>query len=117
MQFKFPKNDHKYFWTNHSKQKLLQYNLTPNLVKRVIRNAERKEEGIAPDTIVVMRRKNKKDPKKGETWVMYQKFGSKLKIISAWIYPGETKKGKEIFVPDEVWIELERGKLNNKIQN
>lgn len=109
MNFKQPKDDHKYLWTVHSKQKLFQYALGPNVVKRVIRYPDRKEEGIAPKTIAVMKRRDGKSSKK-ELWVMYQKRGSKKRIISAWIYPGESPTGKEIFVPDEVWEELDKHK-------
>lgn len=126
MQIKPPKNDRNYFWTLHSQRKLFQYGLTPNRIKRIIRHPDRKEEGIAPRTIAVMQRKSKKDSKKGEIWVMYQKnlktknlklkakddgkikiYPGQLKIISAWIYPSETPKGKEIFIPDEAWEELQ----------
>jgi len=31
---------------------------------------------------------------------------SKTKIISAWIYPGVSPKGKDIYVPEDVWKEL-----------
>ena len=73
-----------------------------------------------------MQRKNRKDPKKGEVWVMYQRnlktkilklknedikkikiSPGQLKIISVWIYPAETPKGKEIFIPEEAWEELQ----------
>lgn len=132
MNVKPPKNDRNYFWTMHSQRKLFQYGLSPNKIKRIIRYPDRKEEGIALDTIAVMQRKNKKNPQKGEIWVMYQRKlkvkseklkvknekakvekdeklqagMGQIKIISAWIYPAETPKGKEIFVPDEVWEEL-----------
>lgn len=123
-----PKNDHKYTWTYHSKGKLIQYGIGPGLVKRIIRHPERKEEGIAEQTIAVMKTKGKKNTQ--EVWVMYQiaKSGKrkvkslesktrnsnpgKIIIISAWIYPGVSPKGKEIFVPDEVWDEI--SKLKDK---
>ncbi len=156
MQTKPPKNDRNYYWTMHSQYKLFQYGLTPNRIKRIIRHPDRKEEGIAPETIAVMQQKNRKDPKKGEVWVMYQKkskvksekparnashkeagrlkvekeknlkdnnkkssvignqsqssnniLPGQIKIISAWIYPAESPKGKEIFIPDEAWEELQ----------
>jgi len=45
---------------------------------------------------------------------MYQMFKGKKKIISAWIYPGKTEPGAEIYVPDEVWEELQKtNKFNN----
>lgn len=105
MSFKQPQNDHKYLWTVHSKGKLFQYRITPNNVKRVIRHPDRKQEGIAAKTIAAMKRKDTKSAKK-ELWVMYQLVGSKKRIISTWIYPGESTKGEEIFVPDEVWEEI-----------
>lgn len=134
---KLPKNDSKYHWTLHSKYKLMQYNLSPNVINRIVRFPERTETGIAPDTIAVMKSKGK-DKNYKEIWVMYQKKGnsrsslattvttnlaladkqevyeklngilkaSKKKIISVWIYPGKSPKGKQIYVPDEVWTEL-----------
>lgn len=133
MQTKPPKNDKDYYWTMHSQRKLFQYGLTPNKVKRIIRNPDRKEEGIAPRTVAVMQRKNKKDPKKGEVWVMYQKNkkskildfkndegkflkiqAGQMKIISAWVYPAETPKGKEIFIPEEAWEELQKDESDTK---
>jgi len=113
MNPKQPKNDHKYLWTFHSKGKLFQYGITPNNVKRVIRHPDRKQEGIAEETIAVMKRKDTKSAKK-ELWVMYQKIGAKKRIISAWIYPGESPKGKEIFVPDDVWVEIEKFSIREK---
>ena len=104
MQFPEPKDDRKYLWTSHSKRKLFQYGLTPNMIKRVINYADRKEEGIAEKTIAIMKDRSTKITQKE----MYQKVGSKKRIISAWIYPGKTKPGAEIYVPDEVWEELER---------
>lgn len=113
MNTKQPKDDHNYTWTVHSKGKLFQYSITPNSVKRVIRFPDRKEEGIAEKTIAVMKRKDTKSTKK-ELWVMYQTVGSKKRIISSWIYPGESPKGNEIFVPDEVWDEIAKFANVNK---
>lgn len=108
MEPKALKDDRNYTWTLHSKFKLFQYNLSPSLIKRVARFPDRVEEGIAPNTIAVMKRKDKKDKNqtKQELWVMYQKLGRKKKIISAWIYPGESPKGKEIFIPEDTLEEL-----------
>jgi len=105
------KNTREFFWTNHSKYKLFYYSLGPTIVKKVIRRPERIEEGIAPKTTAVMIRKDTKKQKK-EVWVMYQKnkkqekIISRIKIISTWIYPGVSPKGKEIFIPEDVWKEL-----------
>lgn len=100
-----PKDNHAYLWTSHSKYKLFQYAIGPGSVKRVMKYPDRKEEGIAENTIAVMKRKDTKTVKK-ELWVMYQNVGRKKRIISAWIYPGESPKGREIFVPDDVWEEI-----------
>ncbi len=101
------------------------------MVKNVIRKPDRVENGIAPKTTAVMKRKDGKKTKK-EVWVMIQKHGawsmehgtkkeeknkceineiklgySRTKIISAWIYPGVSPKGKDIYVPEDVLAELE----------
>jgi hypothetical protein len=107
MFYKEVKNDNRHLWTSHSKYKLVQYNLGPGVVKRVIRTPDRIEDGIAPDTVAVMKDRSTKSQEK-EMWVMYQKVKSKIRIISTWIYPGKTKKGKEIFIPDDTLEELQR---------
>jgi hypothetical protein len=148
MQIKLPKNDHKYHWTMHSQFKIKQYGLSANKIKRIIRFPDRKEEGIAPNTVAVMKRRNRNNPQKGEIWVMYQRklkvqnsklkventnpdvstkggrlsvishqpavesLLGKIKIISAWVYPGVSPKSEEIFVPDDAWEELEN--INSK---
>ena len=125
------KNTREFFWTNHSKYKLLQYGFSPTAVKSVIRRPDRIETGIAPKTTAVMKRKDSKKMKK-EVWVMYQTYKNtklylprrqagkttkvqkltnqlmfaKTRIISAWIYPGVSPKGKDIYVPEDVWKEL-----------
>ncbi|MDZ7611312.1 MAG: hypothetical protein U5L10_00960 [Candidatus Moranbacteria bacterium] len=111
MQIKIPQDDYKYLWTRHVVGKIFQYGITPNRVKRIINNPQRREEGIAPSTVAVMQKKSKKEDK-GELWVMYQTVGGKKRVISTWVYPGVTPKGKEIFVPDEVWMEIEKYKKN-----
>jgi len=103
-----PKSDHKYFWTQHCVGKIFQYGIGGNKIKRIINYPDRKEEGIAPQTIAVMRKKSKKDHSKGEEWVMYQLKKSKKIVISVWFYPGITPPGKQIFIPDEVWDEIAR---------
>ncbi len=101
------KNDRYFFWTNHAKYKLLQYGLSPTTVKKVLRRPERTEEGVAPETSAVMQRKDTKKTKR-ELWVMYQKVAGsvRVKIISAWIYPGVSPEGKEIFLPEDIWEAL-----------
>lgn len=110
-----PRDDKKYLWTFHSKQKMFFYGMGPGTVKRIIRHPDRKQEGIAENTIAAMKKKRTKQPQ--EMWVMYQNLGSKKRVISAWIYPGESPKGKEIFVPDEVWDEIAKYELKGEFLN
>lgn len=127
MQFKIPKSD-KYQWTQHSLFKMRQYGLSPQRVIRVIRNPERTEEGIVPKTIAVMqpssiKNKNGKKFWSQEIWAMYQNrsggvphptlsqigrgiLENKIKIISAWRYPGVSPKNNPI--PEEILRELEK---------
>ena len=88
------------FWTKHAQQKLIEYNLSQSRVLRVLRHPHRIEEGIAPETIAVMQRAgSKKHPY--EVWVMYQLEKKKIKIISAWKYPGRSPEGKIIYIPPD----------------
>ncbi|MGW8184495.1 MAG: hypothetical protein ACWGHO_00090 [Candidatus Moraniibacteriota bacterium] len=96
--FKAPKNDSKYYWTRHSVGKMMQYGLSAQRVKRVMRSYERIEEGIAKNTVAVMQPNAIKRDSEGakkwsqEIWVMYQKSvkNSKCKIQS------DKKDNKEI---------------------
>lgn len=126
MQFKEPKDDGKYQWTNHVKDKMQYYGISESLVKRIVRFPKRIEEGIALGTNAAMQPKpGKKNP--SETWVMYQEIrprrrgvkqsqkekndamltATKKRIISAWRYPGVSPKRKGIPIPDEILQELE----------
>jgi len=106
--FKIPQNDKKYEWTHHAIAKMGHYRLVPSLVKRIIRFPHRTEEGIAPGTTAVMQKARTKRAQ--EFWVMYRTIGSqKLRIISAWRYPGVSPLGKEIPIPEEIRRELEAG--------
>jgi len=107
MQFNIPKNDSKYYWTQHSVRKMLFYGLTADRVKRIIRSPKRVENGVAEDTIAVMQENsNKKKPT--EIWTMYQQKGNKKVIISAWRYPGVSPIGKTIPIPADILEELKR---------
>lgn len=129
MNFKIPKNDQKYHWTQHVIRKMGFYGLSPDRVKRVIRTPKRVEDGVAENTVAVMQPgTNIKKP--SEVWVMYQKIErsklkvesgknqrikphstlyplrSKLVIISAWRYPGVSPIGKRIPIPQDILEEL-----------
>ena len=130
MLFKFPKDDAQFAWTSHVKQKMVQYRLSEQKIKTILKNSNRREEGIAPKTSAVMKR-NDTPKRKEEMWVMFlvlpsrtrgitQKNtrtnaesqisnvgGQKLRIISAWRYPGVSPTGKAIPIPEDIWKELE----------
>lgn len=114
MIFRFPKDDAQYSWTQHVKDKMIQYRLSPQKIKTILKNPSRKEEGIAPKTVAVMKR-NDTPKRKEEQWVMYQEQvkseklkAKKLRVISAWRYPGVSPKGKEIYIPEDILTELEK---------
>lgn len=114
----------KIFWTRHSQEKMRYYRLSQSQIKKVLRKPDRKELGIAPRTIALMRRSGtKKHP--NEIWLMYQmekihpvkqppsggssarggRFNG-VKIISAWRYPGISPKGKPPPIPEDIIFEL-----------
>lgn len=142
LSFKLPKNDQKYMWTNHVKDKMIYYRISESLIKRIVRFPKRKEIGVAPNTVAVMQPTGAKKPQ--EIWVMYQEvtrnlehttrnledkggienspgsksqvptyelramsYKPKVRIISAWRYPGISKPGKPIPIPDEILQEIE----------
>jgi len=116
MQSKEPKNDGKYVWTNHVKDKMTYYRISESLIKRIIRFPKRIEEGIAPKTVAVMQPTTGKNPQ--EVWVMYQTintkdkkakdvtFTPKRRLISAWRYPGVSPVRGNIEIPDDVLQDL-----------
>jgi hypothetical protein len=119
MNFKIPKNTEKFSWTNHSARKMMQYQLSETRVKRVMNNPKRKELGIAPGTIAVMQPNSSKHSY--EVWVMYQvikskaknqnsknslDIGQKIRIITAWKYPGKSPVQGKIPIPLEILEEL-----------
>lgn len=122
MQYKIPKNTEKYEWTQHAVFKMKQYGLTAQRVLRVVKNPQRVEEGIVKNTIAVMQPSSMstKDGKRvwsREIWAMYQikvkseklkvkSFGmQKIRLISAWRYPGVSPKRDPI--PEDILRELE----------
>jgi len=93
------------FWTKHCKEKMRFYGLSENKLKHLLSNPERIEEGVAPKTIAIMQPAGtKKHPT--EIWLMYQKAGKRIKIITAWRYPGISPTGKEIPIPADIISEL-----------
>ncbi len=98
-------------WTQHSKIKMRQYRLSEQRVLRVLRRPDRKEEGIAPDTLAAMQiTGTKKHPT--EIWLMYvitkiKNQISKIKIISTWRYPARSPIGQSIPVPQDILEQLD----------
>lgn len=98
-----------------------QYGLSKQKLLGILYKPERKEKGIVPGTTAVMKTnktffKEKKislskawqKPKKapGEIWLMYKDVKiaqvPTRKIISAWRYPGVSKPGEPIPIPDDI---------------
>jgi len=106
-----------------------QYGLSKQKLLGILYKPERKEQGIVLGTTAVMKTnkvffKEKKitlakawqKPKRapGEIWLMYKDIkkrdeGNVRKIISAWRYPGVSKPGEAIPIPDDIKNEI----LNN----
>jgi len=106
------------------------YNISGSQIMRIFRNADRREEGIAPGTIGAMKRRTKNSKlitnnqkQKGknreeEMWIMYKMNArrsarsrvaghmSKVVMISAWRYPGRTKPGERPPIPEGLLEEL-----------
>jgi hypothetical protein len=109
MYLKLPKENSRISWTKHSKKKMRQYKLSEKRVLRVLRKAERKEEGIAPETFAQMQKTGtRKNPT--EIWIMYilLRKPKGIKIISAWRYPGRSPVGKMPPIPEDTLEELEK---------
>jgi hypothetical protein len=112
MLFNLPRDKKNILWTNHAKGKIIYYQLSENRVKKVLRNPNRIEKGIALNTLAVMQiAGTKKNPT--EIWVMYQTakskiYGEKIRIISAWRYPGTSPKREPPQIPQDALDELAR---------
>jgi len=115
-----------YIWTKHAQAKMAFYRISPSRIRRIIKSPVRIEEGIAPNTVAFMQPVSYKT-KDGlrtwsqEYWVMavtgkpvkvklktlgriIQTSGPRVKIISAWRYPGKTKLGASL--PEEILNEV-----------
>ncbi len=104
---RFPKNDKNFSWTQHVKDKMLFYRISEQKIKTILKSPSRKEEGIAPSTLAVMKR-NDTAKRKEELWVMYAEQAPKKVMISAWRYPGKSKPGKEIPIPDDILEQIKK---------
>lgn len=117
-----PQEHKKIHWTEHSKIKMRQYGLSKSKLINLLHKPERRELGIVPGTNAVMQTnkqygknnlklnlsktiwKQRKTP--GEVWLMYKDVKDIRKVISAWRYPGVTKPGDSIPIPDDIREEL-----------
>ena len=115
--FKAPKNDGKCEWTQHIVRKMMYYGISEGLVRRVIKSPKRVEEGVAPGTVAVMQPTGTRKQK--EVWVMYQLINQrskikkqnvgargKIRVISAWRYPGRSPVRGPLPIPDDILTEL-----------
>jgi len=106
---RFPKDSDKFIWTRHIKRKMIFYSISASQVRSILRKADRTEESIVKGLFASMKKNHKKN-KKEELWLMYLILGGqnskKIKLISVWRYPGITKKGEEIQIPEDVLVEL-----------
>ena len=125
MKFKEPKDTETILWTEHAKEKMRFYRLSERRLRNLLRNPEREEKGVAPGTAAIMQpAKSKK--RKSEIWLMYQliktkkrklrhpkstkdvlKKTPKIRIISAWRYPGRSPVGKPP-IPQDVIEDLRK---------
>jgi hypothetical protein len=102
---KEPKSDERIYWTKHCKEKMKFYGLSEAKLRRLLSNPKRTEKGIAPDTVAIMQPAGtKKHPT--EIWLMYQKSGKRIKIITAWRYPGVSAVREEIPIPKDILKDL-----------
>jgi len=107
-----PKNDEKISWTKHVVEKMRYYGLSETRLRRVLARPERKEEGIAPDTVAIMQSTGSKNHPT-EIWLMYKTVSpkskiksQKLRIITAWRYPGQSPVREPPPVPEDIKNEL-----------
>lgn len=120
MQFKIPQNTRYLVWTRHIAKKMMFYGLSASKIKSVLSRHDREEQGIAPDTIAVMKKSGSaKHPY--EIWAMYQDKeiiqdgikNARRVVITAWRYPGVSKPKEKIPIPEGVLEELEQdGDMN-----
>ena len=97
--------EEKYAWTRHSQEKMRYYRLTEARVKRIIRHPVRVEEGIFENAVGAMQIAEGKNY--SEIWALYLLFGGKkkkIKVISAWRYPGHSPARDPI--PAEILREI-----------
>lgn len=89
----------KILWTEHAQMKMRHYRLTESRIKRIIRYPTRVEEGILEGAVAAMQPSG--SAKYSEIWAMYvllktKDKGKKIKVITAWRYPGRAPERNPI---------------------
>jgi hypothetical protein len=128
-------------FTAHARYKMTQYGLSEQKVRGIIHHPKRTEVGVMPQAVAMMQPVSPKiiDGKeiwKQEIWVMFLRQSSKskkqstknsnqkpgnllsaqrLRIVSAWRYPGVSPKRSP--VPREILQELEEGDILEEVNN
>src|SRR3989344_5927250 len=116
----------KLYWTDHAKIKMRQYGLSKSKLTQLLYKPERKERGIAEGTTAVMQTRKvflfkkaavekksvfgfRPNQPPGEIWLMYKDVKMPAqgpekvrKIISAWRYPGVSKPGEAVPMPEDI---------------
>ncbi len=103
MQFKIPKDTKSLAWTKNALSKMMLYGLSAQKVKAVLSRHDRVEQGIAENTIAVMKKAGSVKHSQ-EIWVMYQDKDKKRIVIAAWRYTGISKE--RIPIPGGIADEL-----------
>ncbi len=115
MQFKIPKDTPYLAWTRHAVGKMMSYGLSATKVKSILSRHDRAEQGIAENTVAVMKKVKPRrelrsstgagsEKRPQEIWVMYQEKEKQKVIIAAWRYPGVSKE--RIPLPEGIDNEL-----------
>ncbi len=95
---------------------MLFYGISEQKIRTILKSPTRVETGIAEGTVAAMKKSlTKKRPE--EIWIMYQVTSNKrqatrdgkptrMLMISAWRYPGVSKPGATIPIPEDILDEL-----------
>ena len=115
-QFKPPKDTDKMEWTRHVVGKMRYYGLSEQRIKRVLRKPKRTEEAIVPGLVAAMQPSSPTAKNPTEIWVMYKVLSEeksrtkggppKIRIITAWRYPGKSPERDDPPIPDDILKEI-----------
>jgi hypothetical protein len=125
MPIKKPRETERITWTDHALFKMQFYGLSESRIRRVLKNSQRKEEGIIPGTVAVMQVASPTAKVKTEIWVMYavlekkadkllkKKFAKefvrssrRIRIITCWRYPGTSPVRQLPPIPEDILREI-----------